>query len=134
MAGNTQTVGVLVQEHNRQSDGAPPKLSSFAPLTAALSVDAPLKDEDDFPEGGLQAWLTMLGSFLVYFASFGVVNSCDFFQMFYQVSYLSDYSPTAISFIGTVKITLLYLSGSVAGALFDSYGLKVSRLVFLQGD
>ncbi|KAF9878019.1 hypothetical protein CkaCkLH20_04595 [Colletotrichum karsti] len=81
-------------------------------------------DEDIYPEGGKKAWLSVLGSFLVYFASFGVVNSFGFFQTFYQHEYLSNYSPSTISFIGTLQITLLYLSGSVAGALFDLYGPK----------
>ncbi|KAK1635571.1 major facilitator superfamily domain-containing protein [Colletotrichum phormii] len=77
-----------------------------------------------YPEGGTQAWLAVAGSFLVYFASFGVVNSFGFFQTFYQQEYLKNYSPTAISFIGTLQITLMYLSGAVAGALFDLYGPK----------
>lgn len=83
------------------------------------------RDDDDYPEGGAQAWLAITGSFLVYFASFGVVNSFGFFQTFYQQDYLKNYSPSVISFIGTLQITLMYLSGSVAGALFDVYGSKV---------
>ena len=34
-----------------------------------------------FPEGGTWAWLAVLGSFLVYFASFGVINSFGTFQV-----------------------------------------------------
>ncbi|KAK2758472.1 hypothetical protein CKAH01_05520 [Colletotrichum kahawae] len=86
-------------------------------------VSSPAQEEV-YPEGGTQAWLAVTGSFLVYFASFGVVNSFGFFQTFYQQEYLKNYSPTAISFIGTLQITLMYLSGSVAGALFDLYGPK----------
>lgn len=38
-------------------------------------------DHSDYPEGGWTAWLTVLGSFLMYFASFGVTNSFGVFQV-----------------------------------------------------
>ncbi len=65
-------------------------------------------------EGGLRAWLSVAGSFLVYSASFGVVNSFGFFQSYYQLDLLSTYPPSEIALIGTLQITLMYLSGSVA--------------------
>jgi MFS family permease len=90
--------------------------------------DGAVNAEEDGDEGGVWAWLAILGSFLVYFASFGVANSFGYFQTFYQLEYLPDSSPSVISFIGTIQITLLYLTGSVAGALFDAYGFKVCTL------
>lgn len=84
------------------------------------------RSEEDKGEGGLHAWLSVAGSFLVYFASFGVVNSFGYFQTFYQLNYLSNYPAPEIAFIGTLQIGLMYLSGGVAGVLFDTYGLKVN--------
>ena len=78
-------------------------------------------------EGGLRAWLTVLGSALVYFASFGFMNSFGYFQGFYETEFLQTYSSSTIAFIGTLQISLMYLVGPIAGALFDSYGLKVLR-------
>lgn len=76
-------------------------------------------------EGGLQAWLTITGSFLVYFASFGYMNSFGFFQDYYQQHYLSEYAPSLIALIGTLQLGLMYLVGPVAGVLFDAYGFQV---------
>lgn len=129
MAGNTQTDDVADRLEKQ-----PPQVGAAAAAAELTSVvSTPSHDADDdgddreeYLEGGLHAWLTVAGSFLVYFASFGVVNSFGFFQTFYEKSYLTQYSPTAISFIGTLQITLMYLSGPIAGALFDRYGLKVS--------
>ncbi|PSR85526.1 hypothetical protein PHLCEN_2v5417 [Hermanssonia centrifuga] len=87
--------------------------------------------EPDFPEGGLQAWLAVLGSFLVYFASFGVINSFGTFQEFYLREYLSNYNATVIAFIGALQITLLYIAGIFIGPLFDAIGLKVALLTLL---
>lgn len=90
-------------------------------LEAATDNDANRNEE----EGGLWAWLSVLGSFLVYFASFGVINSFGFFQNYYQHGFLSDYSPAVIAIIGTLQISLMYLVGPVAGALSDCYGPQV---------
>jgi hypothetical protein len=75
--------------------------------------------------GGTKAWLTVLGSCLVYFSTFGIINSFGFFQELYQNDYLSATSPTTIAFIGTLQITLMNLLAALAGSLFDNYGLKV---------
>lgn len=80
---------------------------------------------DGKTEGGVDAWLTVAGSALVYFASFGFINTFGFFQDYYLSSFLSNYAPSTVAFIGTLQITLLYLFGPVAGALFDALGLKV---------
>lgn len=82
---------------------------------------------DERIEGGVEAWLTVAGSALVYFASFGIINTFGFFQDYYLSSFLSSYPPSTVAFIGTLQITLLYLLGPVAGALFDAFGLKVWR-------
>ncbi|KAL1639397.1 hypothetical protein SLS58_007978 [Diplodia intermedia] len=88
------------------------------------AVDDAAIEEKEPQEGGLHAWLTVVGSALVYFASFGFMNSFGYFQDFYQANYLANYSSSTIAFIGTLQISLMYVVGPVAGALFDSYGLK----------
>lgn len=125
MAVNTG-LGRDQSENLATAISAPPSLYDVGYVDEALpaGVDNAQHDEE-LDEGGARAWLSILGSFLVYFASFGVANSFGYFQTFYQLDYLKDYTPSVISFIGTIQITLLYLTGSIAGALFDSYGLKV---------
>ncbi|KIJ50363.1 hypothetical protein M422DRAFT_224689 [Sphaerobolus stellatus SS14] len=81
--------------------------------------------EVEYPEGGLHGWLAVLGSFLVYFTSFGVINSFGTFQVFYLDNYLSRYTATAIAFIGALQIALLYVEGIFIGPLFDALGVKL---------
>jgi hypothetical protein len=90
-------------------------------------------DHLELHEGGTRAWLTVVGSALVYFASFGFMNSFGYFQDFYQNDYYPRYTASTIAFIGTLQISLMYIVGPVAGALFDSYGIKVSLLLKTQG-
>jgi MFS family permease len=49
----------------------------------------------------------------------GVVVSFGVFQEFYAQNYLKDYSPSDISWIGTIQGFLLFGAGSLSGPLFD---------------
>ncbi|KAI0056547.1 MFS general substrate transporter [Artomyces pyxidatus] len=74
------------------------------------------------PDGGLQAWLTVLGATLVGFSTFGVVNAFGAFSDFYKRDYLSNYDPTLISMIGAIQVFVLYFFGAFSGSLFDAFG------------
>ncbi|EOD52688.1 putative monocarboxylate permease protein [Neofusicoccum parvum UCRNP2] len=91
-----------------------------------ICVETHPVDEELEPlsDGSVQGWLTVLGSALVYFASFGFTNSFGFFQDYYQTHYLPDTPPSTIAFIGTLQTSLMYVVGPIAGALFDAYGLR----------
>jgi len=77
-------------------------------------------------EGGRAAWLTVFGSILVYYASFGVMNSFGFFQNYYSSDFLKETPPSTIAFIGTVQMALMNLLAALSGALCDRYGVTVS--------
>ncbi|KAJ7704777.1 major facilitator superfamily domain-containing protein [Mycena rosella] len=74
------------------------------------------------PEGGLDAWLSILGASLVALATFGTVNGYGAFNDYYETTYLSNYSATLISMIGAIQLFILYLFAGLSGALFDAYG------------
>lgn len=80
----------------------------------------------DSSEGGRKAWLTLLGSSLVYFVTFGFIKSFGFFQHYYQLHMLQTYPPAVIPFIRRVQIALMYFGDPVPGSLFDAYGHNVS--------
>ncbi|KAJ7438742.1 MFS general substrate transporter, partial [Mycena latifolia] len=72
-----------------------------------------------FPEGGFQAWATVLGAFLVQFGGFGYTTSFGVYQDFYTRDYLTESSSSAISWIGSVNALLLISGGLIAGRLYD---------------
>ncbi|KAF9043327.1 MFS general substrate transporter [Panaeolus papilionaceus] len=73
----------------------------------------------DFPEGGLRAWLTILGAFLVQYSSFGYINAFGAYQDFYVREYLTRYTPSDIGWIGGVQIFLTFSCGAFTGRIFD---------------
>lgn len=71
------------------------------------------------PDGGTMAWLFVFAAFLLFVVTWGPSAGVGAFQEYYQRSLLSHYSPSAISWIGTVNATFLISTGVLAGPLFD---------------
>ncbi|KAJ6453746.1 major facilitator superfamily domain-containing protein [Mycena sanguinolenta] len=72
-----------------------------------------------FPEGGLRAWATVFGAFLIQVCGFGYTTSFGVYQDFYVRDYLNHSSSSAISWIGSVNALLIVSSGLFFGRLYD---------------
>ncbi|KAJ6451780.1 MFS general substrate transporter [Mycena sanguinolenta] len=72
-----------------------------------------------FPDGGLQAWATVAGAFLIQFCGFGYTTSFGVYQDFYTRDYLTQSSSSAISWIGSINAFILISGGLISGRLFD---------------
>lgn len=75
-----------------------------------------------FPDGGKQAYLTLLGGFCCLFCSFGWLNCLGVFQNYYQMNQLRDYSPSTVAWIPSIQIFIMFLPGPIVGWVFDNYG------------
>ncbi|KAF5006580.1 hypothetical protein FDECE_7055 [Fusarium decemcellulare] len=71
------------------------------------------------PDGGLTAWLQVLGSFLINLNNFGLANSFGVFQTYYETVLLRQHSSSSISWIGTLQVSLILIVGVISGPLFD---------------
>lgn len=76
-------------------------------------------DSSDFPEGGVTAWGTALGASLIQFCGAGLTSSYGVFQDFYTQTYLTNSTPSAIAWIGSVNALLIFSVGLVSGRLLD---------------
>ncbi|KAK9365348.1 major facilitator superfamily domain-containing protein [Lipomyces kononenkoae] len=74
------------------------------------------------PDGGLDAWMTVMGAFFGLFGSFGWINSMGVFQKYYETHQLSALSESTISWISSLQIFFLLFSGLFVGHLFDCFG------------
>ncbi|RWA10466.1 hypothetical protein EKO27_g4655 [Xylaria grammica] len=79
---------------------------------------------EDFPDGGLEAWLVVLGGSLILFCSFGIVNCSGVFVQYYASGPLSDYSTSDITWITSLQAFLVTGSNLAVGRIFDSYGTR----------
>lgn len=76
----------------------------------------------DAPDGGLQAWLVVVGAWCVSFCSFGWLNSIGVFQQYYQTELLRGHSSSTIAWIPSLQIFFMMGMGPVVGSLYDHFG------------
>lgn len=82
------------------------------------------------PDGGLTAWLQDAGAFMIFFNTWGLINTFAVFQTYYESGALFVESSSNISWIGSIQCFLLQLTGVVAGPVYDRGYL---RLLLLTG-
>ncbi|KAF2863018.1 MFS general substrate transporter [Piedraia hortae CBS 480.64] len=81
------------------------------------------------PDGGLTAWLQVLGGFFLFFNTWGMINAFGVFQAFYQEKLLSNMTSSTISWIGTITSFLLCASPISWGPVFDRGNPRVLVLI-----
>lgn len=109
-------------------------------LDRILRRDDDRPRDEDFPDGGRRAWLSVAGASCCLFCSFGWVNCVGIFQDYYQRNQLSDYSASQIAWIPslqgsvqnalepkTIRLTYLLVfslvgGGLIVGKMLDDYG------------
>ncbi|KAK0219063.1 MFS general substrate transporter [Armillaria fumosa] len=79
----------------------------------------PTVDAHNVPDGGLRAWMTVVGAFFVVFCSSGYVNCYGVYEDYYVREFLSDHSSSRISWIGGVQILGLGSLGIYSGFAMD---------------
>ncbi|KAI5457843.1 major facilitator superfamily domain-containing protein [Mariannaea sp. PMI_226] len=83
----------------------------------------------DFPDGGLQAWLTVLGAFCGLFSSFGWINCVGVFQSYYQTHQLKDKSASTYCILVLMNSELIESKGPFVGRAFDHWGPRHLLLI-----
>jgi hypothetical protein len=105
---------------------ADPERLSTPNDTTSLSNKDVEDDQDDFPEGGTQAWLVAAGSAGAFFCTLGYTNVFGIFQAYYMFNQMPEQSADNIAWIGSVQAFLIFAAGAVGGPLFDRFGARVS--------
>lgn len=72
------------------------------------------------PNGGVHAWLQVVGAFFVYFNTWGLLSAYGAFQAFYETNLLRNHTPFQISTIGSLQSFLLVFLGFLAGPIYDA--------------
>ena len=80
------------------------------------------------PDGGLKAWTQVILSHLVITSTWGYIASFGVFQTYYQTTL--SVSSSAISWVGSIQIFLLFAIGTFSGRALDA---GYFRLIFAVG-
>lgn len=76
------------------------------------------------PDGGTYAWLSVLGTSLVFFNTWGLVQAFGAYQSYYTTTLLRHLNASTISWIGTLQSFLLVSGGVITGPVFDQGYLR----------
>lgn len=89
-------------------------------VTSRLSTSSTLT----FPEGGLAAWLAVVGSFSAMLSIFGLINSSAVFESYFSEHQLKDYNSSQIGWIFSLYLFMVFFVGIHVGPVFDQHGPK----------
>ncbi|KAL3478896.1 major facilitator superfamily domain-containing protein [Aspergillus californicus] len=106
-------------------------------MAASASASARVEPEKATPsespplskEGGLWAWLQVVGTLFILFNIWGLAFAFGSFQSYYVLDFLPSVGTSAISWIGTIQSWLLIIGGLVSGPLFDMGYYRIMIIV-----
>ncbi len=110
-------------EHEKDFEavvGPASRVSSLSLSSPPAEPEAAASPADTIPDGGLEAWLQVVGAWAILVATWGLVNSFGVFQTYYETELLSSSSSSDISWIGSLQAALLLLVGPISGPLYDA--------------
>ncbi|KAI9454244.1 MFS general substrate transporter [Lactarius psammicola] len=112
--------------------GSVPSLSSAQSekSNSETFASAPRRhSQEDCPDGGLQAWLVVLGASCATFATSGFAVSWGVFQDYYENVLLKGTSPSTIAWIGSTQFALIFFPALISGRLFDLGYLRTTLII-----
>ncbi|POR37487.1 Major facilitator superfamily domain, general substrate transporter [Tolypocladium paradoxum] len=78
--------------------------------------------EETYPEGGLRAWLVVLGAWFALMSSLGLMNTIAIFQAYTLSHQLKGHSESTVGWIFSIYTFLAFFCGVYIGPVFDKYG------------
>ncbi|KAE8368982.1 major facilitator superfamily domain-containing protein [Aspergillus caelatus] len=81
------------------------------------------------PNGGTLAWLNVLGSFMLYFNTWGILNTFGAYQTYYESGKLFTASSSDISWVGSIAAFMLLFVGLFVGPIYDRGFLRTLLIV-----
>ncbi|KXH60907.1 hypothetical protein CSAL01_07206 [Colletotrichum salicis] len=100
--------------------------SNTKSLNGTASNEVSDSEELTYPEGGVEGWGVVLGSFCAMVSVFGLPNTSAVFSSYFSEHQLRAYTPSQIGWIFSTYLFVTYLFGILAGPIFDKYGRRIS--------
>ncbi|KAK5045825.1 hypothetical protein LTR84_008918 [Exophiala bonariae] len=91
-------------------------------VSKELEREKTIAEQPPIPNGGMLAWLQVLGSFFLFFNSWGITNAFGAFQTYYNSpgGLLPTVSNSNLSWIGSLQAFLMLVVGIITGPLYDA--------------
>lgn len=139
----------LAQRQGEPTERTLETVTSFSPGNTPLhlneqeNVFASLKPQEqpqgatvDFPDGGLKAWLVVLGSFIGLCINFGLINAVGAIQAYVSTHQLAGEPVSSVSWVFSIYMCLCFFLSVFVGPIFDTKGatpLLIAATILLFG-
>jgi hypothetical protein len=108
----------ILQEHPKSKNE-----DDYDSTEANDSANAIVDNKDsDYPEGGTQAWLVVLGAWCAMVPSMGLLNTLAILEAWVSTNELSTMSPSTIGWIFSCYGFFLYFCGAQVGTSRNATG------------
>ena len=128
----TKEKPTVIDEGGKESAPPPPSVrnsasgdDSGAEGGTRAEAEADAEDDADFPEGGLAAWLVVLGSFCAMISVYGIINSAAVFESYFTTHQLAEYDSSTIGWIFSTYLFIVFFAGIQVGPIFDRRGPRL---------
>ncbi|RMZ85800.1 hypothetical protein DV737_g383, partial [Chaetothyriales sp. CBS 132003] len=111
-----------VEPLGQTGPACPPTATDEKAAVAVTPAASPGFDPASFPDGGLRAWLVVLGAFCSLIVSFGWINCIGVFQAYYETHQLREYSSQEIAWVPSLESFMMFVGGLWVGRVYDNYG------------
>lgn len=113
------------EAHTSKETVNKPDFSGSFQIENNLALSTTYMADTDFPDGGKEAWLCVLGGWLSFIATIGLLSGFSVFQSYYESKRLASYSSEDISWIGSIQFWGCFFFGILSGWLSDNYGPRL---------
>lgn len=123
-AGNYLPGGSMVKKNNNEVKNYEfrNQVMNDVAKDTPVAEDNEFDEEGEFPDGGFQAWLAVLGAFLGLVPVFGIMNSIGAIESYISKHQLKDISSSSVSWIFSLYLSISFLSCILSGGYFDRGG------------
>ena len=102
--------------------GSSPHVEKPSPSLPIAIDPAPVDTEVNYPEGGRDAWLVVLGAWCGLTASLGIYNTAGVFEVVISKVILPEESPSTLGWIFSIYAFVNWFCGVQVGPTFDAMG------------
>ena len=128
VSGNDRPPCIIDEKSLVDSHGTPLSSPRSEDLTCSTLEADDTRPAYTYPEGGLEAWLTVLGSWAAMVGGLGLLNTIAPLQTYISTHQLRSSSPSSVAWIFSTYAFITFFCSLQIGPLFDAYGPKVLTL------
>ena len=106
----------LISRHDRPLQVSASGRRSILTIEIEAAPLSVVNESQEYPEGGLKAWLVVLGAWCVMVPTMGIINTFSVLHSWVAEHQLVGYSDSTVGWIFSIHAFIVYFAGAQVGA------------------